>query len=160
MKRKKLILNPIVKEFKMKIILILAFILFYTAFTCTYGQDMDKLDRLAIQSVIGTWQESFTIDNVSYEFENEYLADMSFVSKANIEYTTGKVENINLSGRWIVMANDLICEVVNTTDPKHFPIGLVSSSSILTISDSMIIYRLDNGLGVVSRNVTYINRVW
>lgn len=148
------------KEFKMKIILILAFILSYAVFPCAYGQDMDDLDRLATQSVIGTWQESFTIDNVLYEFENEYLTDMSFVSKVNIEYTTGKVGSINLTGKWIVMANDLICEVVNTTDPKHFPIGLVSSSSILTISDSMIIYRLDNGLGVVSRNVAYINRVW
>lgn len=148
------------KEFKMKIILILAFILFYAVSPCACGQDMDDHDRLATQSVIGTWRESFTIDNVSYEFENEYLTDMSFISKANIEYTTGKVGSITLSGKWIVMANDLIREVVNTTDPKHFPIGLVSSSSILTINDSMIIFRLDNGLGVVSRNVAYINRVW
>jgi hypothetical protein len=148
------------KEFKMKIILILAFILSYAVSPCAYGQDMDDLDRLATQSVIGTWQASYTIDNVSYVFRNEYLADMSFVTKVSVEHTISKVRDIHFSGKWIVMANDLIREVVNTTDPKHFPIGLVSSLSILTISDSMIIYRLDNGLGVVSRNVAHINRVW
>lgn len=144
----------------MKTIAILIFALSCIILCPAYSQDMSEQDSIATQSMIGTWQESFIIDNIFYELENEYSSDMSFISKARLVYATGETKNVNLSGKWIVMASDLICEVVYTTDPEHFPVGLVSSSSILNISDSVIIYRLDNGLGVVSRNIAYINRVW
>jgi hypothetical protein len=124
------------------------------------GQELDSdmvMDDNAITAmVIGVWNETFSRDGYESKSLNIYYPDMYFESYITLTIekdfpdrglTAGTVLQENVSGKWVVMASEIITETMESSNPEVFKIGSISSSMVLHIDEKKAIYRFDTGQG-------------
>ncbi len=143
------------------ILLLLFFIGFvFLVIFSTSAEDMQAEDAKTIEMLQGSWHEEFTTKGVKVVSLCKYNSDMTFTTAVALVFPDKDIIYSKLSGKWNVMASDLICEITETNNVKNFPKGQITSASILIINEGRAFYRLDNGLGFQAYRPEYMNRVW
>ncbi len=142
------------------LIILLTAALVVAIIASVHGQDMEVVDgKHSALLQEGSWIESFEVAGAIVKSDCTYLPDSTFKSIVTIEFPESEIVS-TLSGSWIVMAGDLITEIQASSNHRFFPPGLTTAATILTITESKAIFRLDNGKGFQSHNSLYANRVW
>ncbi len=139
------------------LILLLSLGFLFAIILSTSADDMQADDEKAIEMIQGPWYEEFMTRGVRVVSNCIYDSDMTFTTDVALVFPEKGTVHSKLSGRWNVMADDLITEITETDNVKNFPIGWITAVAILTINDNMAFYRLDSGFGFQAYRPEYMD---
>jgi hypothetical protein len=103
--------------------------------------------------LVGTWTGTFELEGVSTSGTTTYFANGTYTSEGKLRKRDGTEIHLRENGNWRIENKKISEKTTQSNNPELLPVGDISTSDIITLTEAELVVRTEKGHTATSRRV-------